>query len=122
MKRDFTYIDDIVEGIISVIGVIPVPDPDWSSEHPDPGSSYAPYRIYNIGNNHPVPLMDFIETLEAALGIEAKKEYLGMQPGDVPATYADIDDFTIATGFRPDTPLKEGIDKFLAWYRDYYNV
>ncbi len=122
MQRDFTYIDDIIEGIVNVIDVLPAPKPDWSGDHPDPGSSYAPYRIYNIGNNQPIPLMEFIETLEAELGIEAKKEFLDMQPGDVKATYADIADLTAATGFRPRTSLKEGIGKFVAWYREYYKI
>ncbi len=122
MQRDFTYIDDIVEGVVRIMGRIPVPDPSWSGASPDPGSSYGPYRIYNIGNNQPVSLNDFIATLESALGKKAKKKLLPLQPGDVPATYADIDDLARDVGFRPSTPLKEGIAQFIKWYRNYYNV
>ncbi len=121
-KRDFTYIDDIVEGVVRTLDTIPEPNPDWDSDRPDPSSSRAPYRLYNIGNNQPVELMYFIETLEKALGREAKKNFLPLQPGDVPATYADIDDLTAAVGFRPSTPIEEGIQRFVDWYRDYYPV
>ncbi|MFH1985680.1 MAG: NAD-dependent epimerase [Pseudomonadota bacterium] len=121
MQRDFTYIDDIVEGIVKVIDTVPAPNPDWSGDAPDPGTSYAPYRIYNIGNNQPVALIDFIETLERALGIEAQKVFMDMQPGDVKATHADIDDLIAATGFCPHTQLEEGIRQFVAWYRGYYS-
>lgn len=120
MQRDFTYIDDIVEGVVRVMGRLPQPDPGWSGDDPDPGTSRAPYRIYNIGNNNPVQLMTFIETIENALGQKAGKQMLEMQPGDVPATYADIDDLTADVGFKPSTPLSEGIERFIRWYRDYY--
>jgi UDP-glucuronate 4-epimerase len=120
MKRDFTYIDDIVEGLIRVIGRPPAPDPVWSGDRPDPSSSFAPYRIYNIGNNQPVALMDFISTLEGHLGRTAKKNFLPMQAGDVPATFADVDDLIADVGFKPATPITEGIRRFVAWYREYY--
>ncbi|MFP4559772.1 MAG: NAD-dependent epimerase [Thiohalorhabdus sp.] len=122
MQRDFTYIDDIVEGVVRTADAVPEPNPDWSGDAPDPGSSYVPYRVYNIGNHSPVKLMDFIATLEEALGMEAKKNYLPMQPGDVPATYADVADLQEAVGFSPDTPLKTGIERFVAWYREYYGA
>jgi len=122
MERDFTYIDDIVEGIVRLLPKTPVPDPDWSGDDPDPGRSPAPYRLYNIGNHSPVKLMDFIATLERCLGLEAKKEMLPIQPGDVPATYADVADLQAEVGFRPATPLEEGIGKFVEWYRGYYKV
>jgi len=122
MKRDFTYIDDIIEGVVRVIEKLPTPDPSWNGDHPDPGTSYAPYRIYNIGNNEPVELMHFIEVLEDILGIKAEKNLLPMQPGDVPATYADTADLERDVGFKPSTPLEEGIAKFVQWYRSYYNV
>jgi UDP-glucuronate 4-epimerase len=122
MRRDFTYIDDIIEGVMRVIDRIPAPDPEWRPEAPNPASSGAPWRIYNIGNNQAVPLMDFIAALEQALGREAKKTFLPMQPGDVQATYADIDDFRSLTGFSPSTPLAEGIAKFAAWHREYYKA
>ncbi len=120
MKRDFTYIDDIVEGMVRLIDRIPAPDPSWSGESPDPGSSYAPYRIYNIGNNKPVDLMYFIALLEKELGREAKKEFLPLQPGDVVETYADIDDLVRETGFKPVTAIEEGIARFVEWYQSYY--
>jgi UDP-glucuronate 4-epimerase len=120
MKRDFTYIDDIVEGLIRVIGRPPAPNPAWSGDRPDPSSSFAPYRIYNIGNNQPVALMDFISTLEGHLGRTAKKNFLPMQAGDVPATFADVDDLIADVGFKPATPITEGIRRFVAWYREYY--
>ncbi|WP_448384491.1 NAD-dependent epimerase [Desulfosoma sp.] len=122
MRRDFTYIDDIVEGVFRVMGRAPQPDASWTGDAPDPGTSAAPYRIYNIGNNHPVELMVFIRTLEECLGMEARKEFLPMQPGDVPATAADIDDLMRDFGFRPATSIHEGIQKFVDWYRDYYDV
>jgi len=121
MMRDFTYIDDIVDGIVRLLDHPPKENPDFDREHPTPSSSYAPYKIYNIGNNQPVKLMDFIETLEKHIGIEAKKEFLPMQPGDVKATYADIDDLTEATGFKPTTSIDEGIKKFVDWYMEYYH-
>ncbi len=122
MRRDFTYIDDIVEGVVRVMGRKPAPDPAWRGDAPDPGSSYAPYRIYNIGNNRPVELLEFIRVIEAHLGKEARKEMRDLQPGDVPATYADIDDLARDVGFRPATPLSEGVGKFIEWYREYYKV
>jgi UDP-glucuronate 4-epimerase len=120
MKRDFTYIDDIVEGVIRVIDNIPQPNKNWSGDQPDPGTSYVPYRIYNIGNNSPIELMKFIEVLESAIGKEAEKNYMEMQAGDVPATYANIDDLYEAVGFQPKTDIKTGIERFVAWYQDYY--
>ncbi|MCK9229710.1 MAG: NAD-dependent epimerase [Syntrophales bacterium] len=120
MRRDFTYIDDIVEGVVRVMGHIPVPDPRWDKFHPDPGTSFAPYRIYNIGNNRPVTLTHFIATLESCLGRTARKNLLPLQPGDVPETWADVDDLMQDVGFRPKTPIEEGIRRFVAWYREYY--
>lgn len=120
MQRDFTYIDDIVEGVIRIMGQTPDPDPAWSGMAPDPGTSYAPFKIYNIGNNNPVELIDFIKVIEKALGKNAEKEFLDMQPGDVPATYADIDDLMQAVGFQPATSIEEGIARFIEWYRSYY--
>ena len=122
MQRDFTYIDDIVEGVVRVMGRLPEPNPAWSGDRPDPGSSYAPYKVYNIGNNQPVELNHFIETIEGVLGIEARKEYLDLQPGDVPATYADVEDLTADVGFKPATPIRTGIERFIAWYKGYYAV
>jgi UDP-glucuronate 4-epimerase len=122
MRRDFTYIDDIVEGVIRVADRTAEPSPEWSSEEPDPGTSRAPYRIYNIGNHQPVELMEFIRTIEDTLGKKATLEMQPMQPGDVPATWADVDDLMRDTGFRPATPIEEGIRRFVAWYREYYRV
>jgi UDP-glucuronate 4-epimerase len=119
MRRDFTYIDDIVEGVVRVMGVLPEPNPAWSGDAPDPGTSSAPYRLYNIGNNQPVELGRFIETIESVLGKKAEKQYMELQPGDVPATYADIDDLEKAVGFRPQTSLQTGIERFVQWYRSY---
>ncbi|MFO8111254.1 MAG: NAD-dependent epimerase [Desulfosalsimonadaceae bacterium] len=121
MQRDFTYIDDIVEGVFRIMQKRPEPNPDWSGNTPDPGTSYAPYRIYNIGNNNPENLMRFIAVLEDALGTKAEKQMLDMQPGDVPSTYADIDDLYDAVGFRPQTTIEEGINRFVAWYKTYYD-
>ncbi|RMF01306.1 MAG: NAD-dependent epimerase/dehydratase family protein, partial [Alphaproteobacteria bacterium] len=120
--RDFTYIDDIVEGIIRSLDRIAEPDPEWDGADPDPGTSPAPYRLYNIGNNTPVQLMDFIAAIEKALGIEAEKNFLPMQPGDVPETFADIDDLARDIGYRPKVGIEEGIARFIAWYRDYYDT
>lgn len=120
MKRDFTYIDDIVEGVDRLIDKIPEPNPDWGGDDPDSATSYAPYRLYNIGNNNPVELMKFIGVLEDCLGRKAKKNLLPMQPGDVPETYADVDDLIKDVGFKPATPIEEGIKKFVEWYREYY--
>jgi UDP-glucuronate 4-epimerase len=119
MKRDFTYIDDIVEGVTRVVKKIPEPDTDWNSDNPDSATSYAPYRIYNIGNNSPIELMKFIEVLEDCLGKKAEKNLLPMQPGDVHETCADVDDL-INIGFKPSTPIEKGIKKFVEWYLDYY--
>lgn len=120
MQRDFTYIDDIVEGVIRVADKIPQPDLKWSGDKPDPGASRAPYRIYNIGNNNPVELMKFIEVLEKALGKEAAKNLLPIQLGDVPATYADVDDLIRDVGFKPATSIENGIKRFVEWYKDYF--
>ncbi|WP_310427141.1 NAD-dependent epimerase [Chamaesiphon sp. VAR_48_metabat_135_sub] len=122
MQRDFTYVDDIVEGIIKVMHKIPEPNPDWTGTEPDPATSKAPYRIYNIGNNQPIELMYFIEVLEKALGIEAKKNIMPIQPGDVPITYADVSDLTADVGFKPDTSIEVGVQRFVEWYRAYYQV
>ncbi|MDZ7581349.1 MAG: NAD-dependent epimerase [Deltaproteobacteria bacterium] len=121
MKRDFTYIDDIVEGVVRVMGRPPQPNPGWNGSRPDPGTSYTAYKIYNIGNNQPVELMDFIAAIEAAVGKTAQKELREMQAGDVPATYADIDDLVRDVGFRPGTPLEIGIRRFVEWFKDYYH-
>lgn len=122
MQRDFTYIDDIVEGVDRTSEKIASPDPDWNSSAPNPSTSAAPYRIYNIGNNDPVELSAFIETIEQAIGIQAKKNLMPMQAGDVPATFADINELEDAVGFRPSTSISVGIQKFVDWYRDYYSV
>ncbi|MBM3999900.1 MAG: NAD-dependent epimerase [Planctomycetes bacterium] len=122
MRRDFTYIDDIAEGVVRVADHPAQPNPDWSGDRPDPGTSRAPYRVYNIGNHQPVELEAFIETLETCLGRKAVRNYLPMQAGDVPATYADIDDLARDVAFRPATPISEGIARFVAWYRNYYAV
>ncbi len=120
MQRDFTYIDDIVEGVVRVLDQPAVADSTFDCAHPDPGTSYAPYRLYNIGNHEPVELMAFIETIEEAVGRKAEKNMLPMQDGDVVATYADTEDLRQAVGFAPRTPLKEGVAKFVAWYQAYY--
>jgi len=120
MQRDFTYIDNIIEGVSRVMGRLPEPDPAWRGDSPDPGTSYAPYKIYNIGNNNPVELIEFIEVIEEALNLKANKEFLDLQPGDVPATYADVDDLTADVGFKPQTPITTGIQKFVKWYKQYY--
>ncbi len=118
--RDFTYIDDIVEGVVRTADRIATPDPDWSGDRPDPATSNAPYRIYNIGNNNPVELMHFIACIEKALGREAKKNFLPLQPGDVPKTYANIDALVADVDFKPATPIEDGIARFISWYRSYY--
>ncbi|MDJ0647693.1 MAG: NAD-dependent epimerase [Xenococcaceae cyanobacterium MO_188.B19] len=120
MQRDFTYIDDIVEGVIRVIDRVAEPNPHWSGKAPDPATSYAPYKNYNIGNNQPVELMHFIETLENCLGMKAEKNLLPIQPGDVPATYADVDASVQDLGFQPNTSIEVGIERFVKWYRSYY--
>lgn len=122
MQRDFTYIDDIVEGLVRIIDKAPEPNPNWSANIPDPGTSRAPYKLYNIGNHNPVRLLYMIELLEACLGKKARKNMLPMQPGDIPATYADISNLTRDIGFRPSTSIKYGIKQFVEWYRDYYSV
>jgi len=122
MQRDFTYIDDIIEGVVRVMSLTPEPDPQWDRESPDPGTSYAPYRVYNIGGSHPVELMHFIGVLEDALGRQAKKNMLPLQKGDVVATCADAKDLETDTGFRPIVPIEEGIRSFVDWYRSYYRV
>ena len=120
MRRDFTYIDDIVEGVARVLDRIPVPDPNWNSDCPDPGASRAPYKLYNIGNNNPVELMYLIAVLEHNLGKAAQKQFLPLQIGDVPATYADVDDLVRDVGFKPATPIEEGVKRFVNWFEDYH--
>lgn len=122
MRRDFTYIDDIVEGVVRVMKKTAEPNPQWSGADPDPSSSPSPYRIYNIGNNNVVELGRFIEVIEEHLGMKAEKNYMELQPGDVPATYANVDDLIADVGFKPDTSIEEGIGKFIEWYRAYYKV
>ncbi|MFW5723205.1 MAG: NAD-dependent epimerase [Halochromatium sp.] len=121
-RRDFTYIDDIVEGVIRILDRIPEPNPNWSGAAPDSATSRAPYRLYNIGNNRPVELMHYIETLEQYLGQTAEKELLPLQPGDVPDTYADVSDLVDELGYRPATSVEDGIRRFVDWYRDYYQA
>jgi UDP-glucuronate 4-epimerase len=120
MKRDFTYIDDIIECVVRVMDKNPEPDPRWGDDDANPGTSYAPYKLYNIGNNNPVELMRFIEILEDCLGKKAEKNLLPLQAGDIIATYADVDDLIMEVGFKPVTPIEEGIKKFVDWYRGYY--
>jgi len=122
MRRDFTYIDDIVEGIVRTLDRQAEPNSQWSSDSPDPGTSSAPARVYNIGNHQPVELLRFIEVLEQAVGKKAEKRLLPLQPGDVPATYADIDDLARDVGFKPATPIEVGVPRFVQWYREFYNV
>jgi UDP-glucuronate 4-epimerase len=122
MRRDFTYIDDIVEGVVRVLDKTATSDAAFDTAQPDAATSYAPFRVYNIGNHEPVELMAFIGAIEDALGRKAVKNMLPMQDGDVVATYADIDDLREAVGFSPATPLKEGVEKFVAWHRDYYKM
>jgi len=122
MKRDFTYVDDIVEGVIRTLDHPATANPSWSGDKPDAGTSSAPARLYNIGNHQPVELLHFIEVLEKALGKKAEKRLMPIQPGDVPATYADIDDLTTDIGFKPTTSIEEGIPRFVKWYREFYRV
>src|SRR2546430_4234185 len=122
MKRDFTYIDDVVESVVRIMVVIPAPDPRWSSERPDPSSSVAPFRLYNVGNHEPVDLLEVIGLLERALGREASKNLLPMQPGDVPATYADVESLEQVTGFSPRTSMRQGITRFVEWYQEFYGL
>ena len=121
-RRDFTYIDDIVEGVIRVLDRIPEPNPEWSGDAPDSATSTAPYQLYNIGNNAPVELMRYIEVLEDCLGIKAEKNMLPLQPGDVPATYADVSDLVRDVDYKPDMSIEQGIASFVDWYRGYYNA
>jgi len=121
-RRDFTYIDDIVEGVVRVLDKIAAPNPDWSGDMPDSASSTAPYRLYNIGNNQPVELMHYIEVLEECLGKKAQKNMLPLQQGDVPATYADVADLVRDVGYKPDMSVEQGIANFVDWYKDYYRV
>jgi UDP-glucuronate 4-epimerase len=122
MRRDFTYVDDIVDGIIKLIPKIPEPDINWNGNNPDSASSFAPYKLYNIGNNKPVELLRFIEVIEEMMGKKAIKNFMPMQPGDVPETFADVDDLINAVGFKPNTSIEEGISKFVNWYKDYYKI
>jgi UDP-glucuronate 4-epimerase len=121
-RRDFTFIDDIVEGVIRVLDHPAQPNPDWKSDDPDPGTSSAPWRIYNIGNSQPVQLMDYIEAIEHALGLKAEKLLLPLQAGDVPDTYADVHDLFEQFNYKPTTTVKDGITKFVAWYRNYFHI
>lgn len=120
--RDFTYIDDIVEGVLRVIDHIPVPNPHWSAQAPDPSSSTAPYKIYNIGNSHPVKLMDFIQAIEEVIGHPAEKVYLPMQPGDVYQTDADTTALQQELGFKPNKSIKDGVRETVEWYRSFYKL
>ena len=122
MQRDFTYVDDIVEGVVRIIDRPPQGNAGWDSANPDPSSSTAPYKVYNIGNSSPVRLLDFIEAIEDELGKKAQKNMLPLQPGDVEATWADVDDLMADTGYQPATPVKEGIRRFVAWYKNFYKV
>jgi UDP-glucuronate 4-epimerase len=120
MRRDFTYIDDIVDGVVASLDHIPQPDGAFNREQPDPGTSWAPYRVFNIGHSEPVALMDFVDTLEAALGVKAIKDFRPMQPGDVPATFADTARLAGVTGIHPTTHLRDGVAHFANWYREYH--
>ncbi len=121
-RRDFTYIDDIVEGVIRTLDNVAKPNPDWSGDSPDPGTSLAPFKIYNIGSNNPVELLRYIEIIEDCLRKKAIKNMLPMQPGDVPATYADVEDLILDVDYRPTTRVEDGIAQFVDWYRSYYGV
>jgi UDP-glucuronate 4-epimerase len=122
MKRDFTYIDDIVTGVIKVLDQPPKGDPEWSGKDPDPSRSRAPYKVYNIGNNSPVGLLDFIEAIERSIGKKAKKNLMPMQPGDVHATWADVDDLVRDIGYAPSIKIQEGVERFVQWYLDFFKV
>jgi UDP-glucuronate 4-epimerase len=122
MARDFTYVDDIVEGVYRLISKPPEPNENWSGDAPDPATSFAPYRVFNIGNSNPVKLMDFIGEIEKQLGIEAEKNMMDMQPGDVAKTWADVDDLFEYINFRPQIGIQKGIKNFIHWYKTYYNV
>tara|TARA_B110000091_G_C13812172_1_gene475756 strand:- start:2638 stop:3645 length:1008 start_codon:yes stop_codon:yes gene_type:complete len=121
-KRDFTYVDDIVKGILHVLNKPAEKNLDWNGNNPDPGSSFAPWKVYNIGNNNPVELLDYIAAIENALGMKAKKEFLPLQPGDVPDTFADVSDLISDFGYKPSTLLSDGVTNFVNWYKDYYKV
>jgi len=122
MIRDFTYVDDIVEGIVRVIDHPAEPDPTWNGDDPNPATSYAPYRVFNIGNNRPVQLMRYIEVIERTLGVKATLEMMPMQAGDVPATTADVSALERAVGYTPSTPIEVGVARFVEWYREYYGI
>ncbi len=122
MQRDFTYIDDIVEGVIRVLDRPPQGNPEWDGHNPDPSSSIAPYKLYNIGNNNPVRLMDFIQALEKTLGREAGKNLMPLQPGDVPSTYADVEDLVSDLDYKPETGIEQGIEEFVGWYRKFFGI
>jgi UDP-glucuronate 4-epimerase len=121
-RRDFTYIDDIVEGVIRTLDHNAEPNPEWSGAKPDPGTSKAPWRVYNIGNQSPVELLSYIDTLERFLGKTVEKNLLPLQPGDVPDTYADVEALVTDVGYKPNTTIEQGIESFVAWYREYYQV
>ena len=121
-QRDFTYIDDIIEGIVKVLDKPALPNPNWDSHNPDPATSSAPWRVYNIGNNNPVELLNYIEVLEASLGIKVEKELLPLQPGDVPNTCANIDDLIEEFGYKPSISVEQGVENFVRWYQEYHNV
>ena len=121
-RRDFTYIEDIVEGVIQILDIPAHPNSKWNGDHPDPGTSKAPWRIYNIGNNKPVDLMEYIKALENALGKNADKEFLPIQPGDIKDTYADLSDVEKYFQYKPKTNIEEGISRFVSWYNNYYSV
>ncbi len=122
MVRDFTYIDDIIEGVVRASDQIAEPDSNWTGQAPRPDTSYAPYRLYNIGNNQPVKLLDFVEAIENAAGRKATRNLMSMQDGDVPSTFADVSSLESAVGFKPKTPIQTGVDRFVSWYRDYYSI
>jgi len=122
MTRDFTYVDDIIESLIRLLDKPAAPDPAFDAANPDPAISWAPHRVFNIGNSNPTPLVDYIEAVEQALGITAEKQFLPMQPGDVPATAADTSALEAWVGFKPNTPVREGVGRFVAWYREFYGV
>lgn len=121
-RRDFTYIDDIVEGVVRILARPATGNPDWDGDNPDSGSSKAPWRVYNIGNNNPVALLDYIEALEESMGIKADKELLPLQPGDVPDTYADVDDLVAEFGYKPSMSVKQGVENFATWYKEYHHI
>jgi UDP-glucuronate 4-epimerase len=121
-RRDFTYVDDIVEGVLRVLDNVATPNPEWSGDRPDSATSLFPYRLYNIGNNRPVELLHYIELIEKELGKTAEKNLLPLQPGDVPDTYADVDDLVQDVDYRPETPVEVGVARFVSWYREFYGV